>query len=109
MSSAERTLVFLGGAASALALLEASHIAVDVAGDGPPLVLIHGITSSGEVWSPVLDALGAEHVTAARSRGLSYSQAVWKHVIPNSLLPLTTMVAVWFAGLLGGSDQARIR
>jgi peptide/nickel transport system permease protein len=51
----------------------------------------------------MLDALGAEHVTAARSRGLSYSQAVWKHVIPNSLLPLTTMVAVWFAGLLGGS------
>ncbi|NKX49151.1 ABC transporter permease [Arthrobacter deserti] len=51
----------------------------------------------------VLDALGAEHVVAARSRGLSYPQAVWKHVIPNGLLPLTTLVAVWFAGLLGGS------
>jgi peptide/nickel transport system permease protein len=24
-------------------------------------------------------------------------------VIPNGLLPLTTLVAVWFAGLLGGS------
>jgi peptide/nickel transport system permease protein len=51
----------------------------------------------------MLDALSAEHVVAARSRGLSYRQAVWKHVIPNSLLPLTTLVAVWFAGLLGGS------
>jgi pimeloyl-ACP methyl ester carboxylesterase len=27
-------------------------------GNGPGLVLIHGITSSGEVWQPVLDALG---------------------------------------------------
>lgn len=27
-------------------------------GTGPALVLIHGITSSGEVWSPVLEALG---------------------------------------------------
>jgi peptide/nickel transport system permease protein len=51
----------------------------------------------------VLEALGAEHVVAARSRGLSRLQTVWKHVIPNGLLPLTTLVAVWFAGLLGGS------
>lgn len=51
----------------------------------------------------MLEALGAEHVVAARSRGLSRAQAVWKHVIPNGLLPLTTLAAVWFAGLLGGS------
>jgi peptide/nickel transport system permease protein len=51
----------------------------------------------------VLDALGAEHVVAARSRGLGYRQTVLKHVLPNGLLPLTTLAAVWFAGLLGGS------
>ncbi|GAA3695508.1 ABC transporter permease [Arthrobacter ginkgonis] len=51
----------------------------------------------------VLDALGAEHVVAARSRGLGYRQTVLKHVLPNGMLPLTTLVAVWFAGLLGGS------
>ncbi|MEX5261670.1 ABC transporter permease [Kocuria sp. CPCC 205263] len=51
----------------------------------------------------MLEALGAEHVVAARARGLSYPQAVWRHVLPNGLLPLTTLVAVWFAGLLGGS------
>jgi peptide/nickel transport system permease protein len=51
----------------------------------------------------MLEALGAEHVVAARARGLSYPQAVRSHVIPNGLLPLTTLVAVWFAGLLGGS------
>lgn len=51
----------------------------------------------------MLEALGAEHVVAARARGLSHAQAVRSHVIPNGLLPLTTLVAVWFAGLLGGS------
>ncbi|MDR6989127.1 peptide/nickel transport system permease protein [Paenarthrobacter nitroguajacolicus] len=51
----------------------------------------------------VLEALQAEHVVAARSRGLSAAKTVWRHVIPNGLLPLTTLVAVWFAGLLGGS------
>jgi peptide/nickel transport system permease protein len=51
----------------------------------------------------MLEALSAEHVVAARARGLSHAQAVRSHVIPNGLLPLTTLVAVWFAGLLGGS------
>ncbi|MFF0990415.1 ABC transporter permease [Kocuria nitroreducens] len=51
----------------------------------------------------MLEALSAEHVVAARARGLSHRQAVWSHVLPNGLLPLTTLVAVWFAGLLGGS------
>lgn len=51
----------------------------------------------------MLEALDAEHVVAARARGLSHAQAVRRHVVPNGLLPLTTLVAVWFAGLLGGS------
>ncbi|MEX5296555.1 ABC transporter permease [Kocuria sp. CPCC 205268] len=51
----------------------------------------------------MLDALDAEHVVAARARGLSRFHTVGKHVLPNGLLPLTTLVAVWFAGLLGGS------
>lgn len=51
----------------------------------------------------ILEALGAAHVAAARSRGVSRLQTVVKHVIPNGLLPLTTLAAVWFAGLLGGS------
>ena len=51
----------------------------------------------------MLDALGGEHVLAARARGLSYPQTVVRHVIPNGLLPLTTLTGVWFAGLLGGS------
>ncbi|MGP9785240.1 ABC transporter permease [Glutamicibacter sp. 287] len=55
------------------------------------------------VRSGVLQALDSEHVLAARARGLSRTEALVRHVIPHGLLPLWTMVGVWFAGLLGGS------
>lgn len=55
------------------------------------------------VRSGMIDALEAEHVPAARARGLSQAQAVLRHVVPNGLVPLATLFAVWFAGLLGGS------
>jgi peptide/nickel transport system permease protein len=55
------------------------------------------------VRSGMIDAAGAEHVPAARARGLSHAQAILRHVVPNGLVPLSTLFAVWFAGLLGGS------
>jgi peptide/nickel transport system permease protein len=55
------------------------------------------------VRSGMIDALEAEHIPAARARGLSHVQTVMRHVIPNGLVPLSTLFAVWFAGLLGGS------
>jgi peptide/nickel transport system permease protein len=55
------------------------------------------------VRSGIIDAAAAEHVPAARARGLSAGQATLRHVVPNGLVPLSTLFAVWFAGLLGGS------
>ncbi len=55
------------------------------------------------VRSGVRQALDSEHVLAARARGLSSTRTLVRHVIPHGLLPLWTMVGVWFAGLLGGS------
>jgi peptide/nickel transport system permease protein len=55
------------------------------------------------VRSGIIDAAAAEHVPAARARGLSAGQAILRHVVPNGLVPLSTLFAVWFAGLLGGS------
>jgi peptide/nickel transport system permease protein len=55
------------------------------------------------VRAGIIDAAAAEHVPAARARGLSHAQSIIRHVIPNGLVPLSTLFAVWFAGLLGGS------
>ena len=55
------------------------------------------------VRSGMIDALEADHVPAARARGLSRAQTLVRHVVPNGLVPLSTLFSVWFAGLLGGS------
>ncbi|MDH5018905.1 alpha/beta fold hydrolase [Halobacterium rubrum] len=38
-----------------------ADIAYDVSGDGPPLVFIHGITLTKELWEPQVDALASSH------------------------------------------------
>ncbi|MDQ1052115.1 peptide/nickel transport system permease protein [Arthrobacter sp. SORGH_AS 212] len=48
------------------------------------------------VRSGVIDALEAEHIPAARARGLSRTQTILHHVVPNGLVPLSTLFAVWF-------------
>lgn len=55
------------------------------------------------VRSGMLEALRSEHCLAARARGVSRQATIFRHVIPHGLLPLWTMVGLWFAGLLGGS------
>jgi peptide/nickel transport system permease protein len=55
------------------------------------------------VRAGIIDSAGADHVVASRARGLTRTQSVLRHVVPNGLVPLTTVLAVWFAGLLGGS------
>lgn len=41
------------------------EIAYDVSGDGPPLVLVHGITESRAAWDPLVPDLAADHTVVA--------------------------------------------
>ncbi|MEM9563503.1 MAG: alpha/beta hydrolase [Actinomycetota bacterium] len=38
---------------------------VDHGGDGPPAVLVHGITESAASWDPIVERLGSDHRTVA--------------------------------------------
>jgi pimeloyl-ACP methyl ester carboxylesterase len=40
--------------------VEAGHLAVEVAGDGAPVVLVHGVPGSRRLWDDVVDGLVAE-------------------------------------------------
>ena len=51
----------------------------------------------------VLDALGADHVTTARSKGLPERWVIIRHVFRNALLPVVTLVGLSLPSLLGGS------
>ncbi len=51
----------------------------------------------------VLDSLSADHVRTARAKGLPEWRVVGQHALGTSLVPLTTVAALGFAGLVGGA------
>ena len=46
---------------------------------------------------------GVLAVAAARAKGLGERQVILKHAFRNSLIPITTIMAFDFAGLIGGA------
>ncbi len=50
----------------------------------------------------MVEALGSEHVRAARALGLAERTVVLRHALRTSLLPVVTMIAVVFGYQLGG-------
>ena len=51
----------------------------------------------------MLHELGQEYIVAARAKGLSEGRIVWRHALRNAMVPLITVVALSYAGLLEGS------
>ena len=51
----------------------------------------------------MLNELGQEYIVAARARGLSEARIVWGHALRNASVPLITVIALSYAGLLEGS------
>ncbi len=51
----------------------------------------------------MLDVLAAPYITAARSRGLGMTRTLLRHGLRNGILPVVTLLALWLAGLMGGS------
>lgn len=53
--------------------------------------------------SAVLETLGADFVRTARAKGLAEQRVLWRHVLRNALIPMTTILGLQFAFLLAGS------
>jgi peptide/nickel transport system permease protein len=51
----------------------------------------------------MLAELAQEYVVAARAKGLSELRIIWRHALRNALVPLVTVIALSYAGLLEGS------
>ena len=51
----------------------------------------------------MLQELAQEYVVTARAKGLSESRIIWRHALRNAMVPLVTVVALSYAGLLEGS------
>ncbi len=51
----------------------------------------------------MLNELQQEYIVAARAKGLSESRIIWGHALRNAAVPLVTVIALSYAGLLEGS------
>ncbi len=51
----------------------------------------------------MLEVLGQEYITAARSKGLSERLVVCRHALKNALIPVITIMGLQFGYLLGGT------
>lgn len=56
-----------------------------------------------QVRTAVLEELNQDYVVGARSRGMARKMILWRHVLPNAMLPLVTMLGLSFGSLLGGA------
>ncbi|MFD1251353.1 Glutathione transport system permease protein GsiC [Devosia equisanguinis] len=53
--------------------------------------------------SAMLDVLSDDYIRTARSKGASSMSVVWRHALPNALIPVVTLSGVEFGYLLGGA------
>lgn len=52
--------------------------------------------------SALLETMGGDYVRTARAKGLSRSQALWRHALRNAAIPLLTILGLQFPFLLAG-------
>jgi len=50
----------------------------------------------------VREELGREHVQTAHSRGIRERRVVWRHVVRNAMIPISTVSGLTVAGLIAG-------
>lgn len=51
----------------------------------------------------VLDLMHEDFIRTARAKGLSLRQALWRHAVPNALLPVVTMLGLQIPFLISGA------
>ena len=76
----------------------ASHLVL------PVLVLSLGLLAhiSRLTRSSLLEVLASRYVLAARARGLPERRVLWRHAVPNALMPAITVLAIDAGLLIGG-------
>jgi len=53
--------------------------------------------------SAVLDVMNEDFVRTARAKGASRNRALWRHVVPNALVPFVTILGLQISVLLAGA------
>lgn len=76
----------------------------------PSITLAISMTSKyiRQIRTIVIEELNQDYVIGAKARGISWMNILWKHVFPNVMLPLVTMLGLSFGSLLGGATVVEL-
>jgi peptide/nickel transport system permease protein len=55
------------------------------------------------VRAAMRDALGQDHIRTARAKGAGEARVIWHHALRSALVPITTILALSFGGLVSGA------
>jgi len=53
--------------------------------------------------SSLIEALNEDFMRTARAKGVSRRRALWRHALPNALVPILTIMGLQFANLIAGA------
>ena len=67
------------------------------------LALPQGAILARVTRAAVIETLGEDFVRTARAKGLTQSAALWRHAVPNALVPVVTLIGLQFSFLLAGT------
>jgi peptide/nickel transport system permease protein len=103
----------LGGARSALLLTAPWHVrALDVARHMVLPVMALVLTSTAEVYyltrSALVQVLGDAYITVARAKGLSERHVLYRHALPNALLPVVSLIGMRLGHLVMGAMMVEV-
>jgi len=71
----------------------------------PALTLALGLSAilTRMIRTAMLEELSQDYIRTARAKGLSESAVVYRHALPNALIPVLTVIGLQFGSLLAGA------
>lgn len=53
--------------------------------------------------SSMLEVIRSDYITTARAKGLKERKVIYKHMLPNALIPIITVIGTSFSGIIAGT------
>lgn len=60
-------------------------------------------TQARQTRSSMLEVIRSDYITTARAKGLTEDKVIYKHALPNALIPVITLAGTSFGIMLGGT------
>lgn len=60
-------------------------------------------TLARQTRSSMLEVIRSDYVTTARAKGLKERSVIYKHMLPNALIPIITVIGGSFSGIIAGT------